>query len=522
MKKAKRNTKNYAKIAKASLTGTALLAACTLPAAGAPAAKPNILFILLDDMGWYEPGCYGGTTGLETPNIDRLAREGMRFTQFTSYPMCSPSRAAFVTGRHGYRTGIVSNVCDPGGAGHEFFSEEIPFAKTLKKAGYTTACYGKLHLHWDNSVHPEFVSDVLGFDHSMVYIGHPYEELRNRKIPNDRKLSDPAGGMVFDHFNLTWSQDGKPVNSEGYDSDVLTQAAIEFMKQKREQPFAVWLPYFSIHEPFQAPPRWKSYWDDRKEKLRPIFEECVRRTRAVAAMPGGRKELVNYNPPLDMFINRTAMASSVDENIGRLLDYLDASGLADNTLVVFSSDNGPHPIAGGGKATVCDDAVRLPLIVRWPGRIAPGTVCDALTESVDIYPTLVDAAGERMPSEIPFDGASLIPLLEGRTPESWRQAGYTELRGVYGIFTTDWFMRSDPGQKPVFYARQTPPTILEHPVDEEIVPLDVRKLLISKDEKLRKISKETITKIQHEMNACRKQGYGVYSDRLIDMGLQKK
>jgi arylsulfatase A-like enzyme len=486
------------------------------------AEQPNILFILLDDMGWYEPGCYGGTTGLETPNIDRLAREGMRFTQFTSYPMCSPSRAAFVTGRHGYRTGIVSNVCDPGGAGHEFLPEEIPFAKTLKKAGYSTACFGKIHLHWNNSVYPEFVSDVLGFDHSMVYLGHPYEELRNRKIPNDRKLSDPAGGMVFDHFNITWHHNGKPIISEGYDSDVLTQAAIEFMKQKRDQPFAVWLPYFSIHEPFQSPPRWKSYWDARKEARRPIFDECIRRTRTVAAMPYGRKELMNYDPPLDMFINRTAMASAVDENIGRLLDYLDESGLADNTLVVFSSDNGPHPIAGGGKATVCDDAVRLPLIIRWPGRIAPGTVCEALAESVDIYPTLIDAVGGQMPSEIPFDGSSLLPLLKGRTPESWRQAGYTELRGVYGLFTADWFMRSEPGQDPVFYARQTPPTILEYPVDAETVPLAARKLLQSEEGKRRNLSKDTMTKIQHEINENRKKGTDVYGDRLIEMGLRKQ
>jgi arylsulfatase A-like enzyme len=471
-------------------------------------APPNIVFILLDDMGWDEPGCYGARTKLETPNIDRLAREGMRFTHLTSYPYCSPSRAAFISGRHGFRTGIISNVADPGGLGRELRASEIPVPKGLKRTGYETAVFGKLHLHWDNAVRPEFAHERLGFDESFIYLGVPWAEME--KAPGaGAKIGRPAGGMVADHFNTPWHRNGKPVPKiEGYNSDIMTREAIEYIRKPHDKPFLVWMPYFAIHEPFQSPERWQMKWNARREELRPVLDECVQRTRAFArAGSFSGKGLLNYNPPLDMMVNRAAMVSTVDENIGWILDALDEAGVADNTLVVFSSDNGPHPIAGGGKANMVDAGLREPLIVRWPAQIAPGTVCDALAESVDIYPTLMEAAGAKMPEEITFDGLSLLPWLSGRKPAEWREFGVSALKGSFGIFNHDWFMRDTPNKEPQFFARSTPPTPLEKEVDAEMVPIAVRKQMKAEAARLRAIQNQTAKEIRRAQD-------GQYTQRL--------
>lgn len=476
--------------------------------------KPNILFILLDDMGWDEPGCYGGRTKLETPNIDRLAREGMRFTHFTSYPYCSPSRAAFISGRHGYRTGVVSNVADPGGTGRKLRSLEILVPKGLMRAGYETAVFGKLHLHWDGAARPEYAHERLGFDESFLYLGVPAADIE--KFPGaGAAIGRPAGGMVADHFNVPWHVNGKSVPKiEGYDSDIMTRKAVEYIGQSHDKPFLLWLPYFAIHEPFQSPKRWEKTWNARREELRPVLEACVQRTHAFAEAENQSEGLKKYNPPLAQMVNRAAMVSTVDENIGWLLDALDEAGLAENTLVVFSSDNGSHPIAGGGKANLCDAGLREPLIMRWPGRIAPGTVCDALAESVDIYPTLMDAACEQMPKELSFDGRSLLPWLAGNPPSDWRDIGSAALKETIGVFTRDWFMQDYSNRPPRFFARSLPPTPLEKEVDPDDVPTAVRKQLLVEAARIRGVFTQTTAEIRQEND-------GRYEARLAEINSEK-
>lgn len=474
---------------------------------------PNIVFILLDDMGWDEPGCYGARTKLETPNIDRLAEEGARFTHFTSYPYCSPSRAAFISGRHGFRTGIISNVADPGGLGRELRSSEIPIPKGLKRAGYETAIFGKLHLHWDGAARPDFAHERLGFDESFVYLGVPWAD-RNKVPSAGVKIGRPGGGMVADHFNTPWHRNGKPLPKiEGYNSDIMTREAIEYIRKPHDKPFFVWLPYFAIHEPFQSPPRWQEPWNARREELRPVLDECVQRTRAFAEMIS-KQGLLNYDPPLDMMVNRAAMVSTVDENIGWILDALDEAGLAENTLVVFSSDNGPHPVAGAGKANMVDAGLREPLIMRWPAQIAPGTVCDALAESVDIYPTLMEAAGKAMPEEIPYDGLSLLPWMTGGKPAEWRDVGVSALKGSFGIFNHEWFMRDSPNKEPQFFVRSTPPTPIEKAVDAEMVPIEVRNQMKAEAARLRAIQNQTAKEVRSEKD-------GKYEQRLEESRKKK-
>jgi arylsulfatase A-like enzyme len=490
--------------------GAGLFTSSLISNAASQAVQPNIVFILLDDMGWDEPGCYGGRTKLETPNIDRLAREGMRFTHFTSYPYCSPSRAAFITGRHSYRTGITANVADPGGMGRRLLPSEIPVPKGLGRAGYKSAIFGKLHLHWNSAANTDYAQETLGFDESFLWLGTPHPE--SEKVPGGgAKIGRPAGGMLADHFNPPWYRNGVRLPEiVGYDSDIMTKEAIAYIKKTHDKPFLLWLPYFAIHEPFQSPQRWQEKWNARREELRPVLKECVQRTRAWARAEGKPDDLKNYNPPLQQMVNRAAMVSTVDENIGWLLDALEEEGLAENTLVIFTSDNGPHPIAGSGKAHMCDAGIREPLIVRWPDHIEPGTICDALAESVDIYPTLMDVAGSDMPEEIPFDGQSLLPWLQGASPSSWRDVGFSDLKGVFGVFTHDWFMEDVGGREQIFYARPTPPTPLERSVDPQQVPRQVRALMKSKAEQCR----DLFEKKRVQLHDIEKSEFEAYRARL--------
>ncbi len=350
---------------------------------GAARRPPNIVFILTDDLGWKDTA-YNGSRFYETPHIDRLVRDGMQFTNgYSASPVCSPTRAAIMTGKYPARLGLTSHLQGahrfhysrviPPPVRTELPLEEVTVAEVLKKAGYRTAAIGKWHLGGEG-----FLPGMQGFD---VAAG-----------------GDTAGS-TNSFFYPEWK---KKIPLEGtrpgeYLTDRLTDLALDFIRESRDRPFFLYLPHYAVHVPIEARP-----------ELIPRYQKKVR-----------ADDPQNYPP-------YAAMLQSVDESVGRVLETLDRLKLSDSTLVVFTSDNGGvssrewrnTPVTSNlplraGKGHLYEGGIRVPLAVRWPGVTRPGAVCSEPVLSVDFAPTLAEVAGT--PAGIgPVDGSSLLPLLKGR------------------------------------------------------------------------------------------------------------
>lgn len=471
--------------------------------------RPNIIFMLVDDLGWDEPGCYGGRTGMRTPNMDKLAEQGVRFTYATGCAFCSPARAALMSGRYGFRTGVNANICDPGGMGRQFADKEILVSQTMQKLGYQTALFGKLHLHWDSASIPD-LPQKMGFDYSLHYAGLPFDE----KIGGtERRLAQSAGGMVYNHYNVPWYENGKPYKDDRYDATVMTDKAIEFVGSNRNKPFMMWMPYFAIHEPFTAPDEWIEKYPIT-DKMKADFAENVRKAR-IRGKKLGRAGLAKWNPPIQQYRNRLAMGSCLDHNIGRLVDALDKNGIAENTVVVLMSDNGPHPYAGGGKGEMCDMGIRVPFIVRWPDKIKAGTVCDQMIENVDVYPSFVDIAGGKMPAGLKFDGISFLPLIKGDSPSDWREYSFSGIKGRISLSDKDWFYScwaEKDGDEQV-WRRITPPESTQDSMPLDLVPQDVLKRFREEMVIYKKQWSQEFAVHRANLRQKRKDGTDYYGDR---------
>jgi len=359
-----------------------IVAGCVLPPAGIagdPSGKPappNFVIIMADDMGYGDAGCYGGTH-ISTPNLDRLAATGMRFTDFhSSGNVCSPTRAGLVTGRYQYRSGVDSVVnADPKVADHHSGLQRVEntFAEALKHRGYATGLMGKWHLGYDVKYNPTY----QGFDqfHGFVsgnidYVSH----LDRMNVPdwwNGRKLEDEPG----------------------YSTHLITMHALEFLDQNHDRPFCLYIAHEAVHAPWQAPgdPAQRGPTADARE---------------------------NRNPKAETF---KAMMSAMDAGIGQVVERLQHHGLTENTLVFFLSDNGP---AGGSagplrgrKGSNWEGGHRVPAIASWPGKIAAGTVTDQMGISIDLMPTMLELAEIKPAADRPLDGISLVPtLLQNAAP----------------------------------------------------------------------------------------------------------
>lgn len=382
--------------------------------------QPNILFILIDDMGYADLGCYGSSF-YETPRINALADEGMRFTDaYASCPVCSPTRASIMTGKYPATVNITNYI--PGNAWgklmgvpylHALPLSETSIAQTLKTEGYRTYHVGKWHLgpkgHWPED---------FGFDVNIggCDIGAPY-----------------AHGY-FSPWNIPNLPNGKDGD---YLTDGLTDEAIKLLRQGDDRPFFMHLSHYAVHSPIQAP------------------EDLVEKYRGKAAAMGLDKQSPftsgeNY-PCLHLkdkqIVRRTfqsdpayaAMVENLDMNIGRVLDTLDELGIADNTMVIFTSDNGglssseTSPTCNAplseGKGWMYDGGVREPMIVRWPGHVAPQSSCGVPVTSTDFYPTFLEAAGAALMPEQHVDGVSIMPAFQGETfergPIYWHYPHYS-------------------------------------------------------------------------------------------------
>lgn len=393
-----------------------LLAA--LMVAGAP-DRPNIVVILVDDLGWADVGCYGSRF-TRTPHVDRMAAEGMTFTDaYAAAPICSPTRASLMTGRSPARLHLTNvlrqnNVDEssplvPASVPDELHPAEVTIAQVLKGAGYATGIIGKWHLGpWTL----EKAQDRRGFDWAVGSPSH-YERIRALDVPE-------RYAMV---------RSGVP-ESDPYFTDALTARAVEFIERHRDRPFFLYLSHFAVHIPVLA----------RADKV------AAYRKR-LATDPPGPHELGNAH--------YAAMVESVDDSVGRVLETLRRLDLEDRSLVVFFSDNGglattyhasghqgrleaqgmgchtefvPATSNGPlrlGKGFLYEGGIREPCVVRWPGVVEPGSVCPTPIISDDFFPTLCDVAGiapDDVKTNGPIDGRSILPLFEDASATLDREA----------------------------------------------------------------------------------------------------
>ncbi len=399
--------------------------------------RPNILFILVDDLGWRDLACYGSTF-YETPNLDRLAGEGMRFTDaYAACPVCSPTRASLLTGKYPATVGITDWI-DWGGKRHPqrgrlieapylkgLPASEVTLAHALREGGYRTWHVGKWHLGG-----PGRSPTDCGFD---VNVG------------------GCEWGMPQNGYFSPWGIPGMADAPEGtYLTDHLTDAAIDLIRQPDTRPFFLHLSHYAVHTPIQAPPEWVAKYDSKARQLglnrvNPLRDGEHFRTEHM------RDEIVKHRV-LQSDTTYAAMTENLDANIGRVLTALQETGQTENTLVIFTSDNGGLATGGfwegkcaptcnlplqAGKGWMYDGGTREPYIVRWPGRVKPGTVCRTPITSPDLYPTLLEAAGLPLRPAQHADGVSFMPALQGdasfdRGPIFWHYPHYGNQGGMPG------------------------------------------------------------------------------------------
>lgn len=356
-------------------------------ASSAP-SRPNVIVVITDDQGYGDLGIHGNAR-IRTPNIDRLANEGARFTHFYVSPVCSLTRASLLTGRYNYRTGIVDtylgrSIMDPA---------EVTLADRLSRAGYRTGIFGKWHLGDNLPLRPI----DRGFQEALV--------LKGGGIGQSSDL--PGGSHYHDPVLL---KNGRPERYAGYCSDVYTTAAIEFINAaEKDQPFFVYLAFNCPHTPLEAPePELSSYMKEREKLEADQFPS------------------EGYPLPRTLDTEKTAklyaMVTNIDANVGRLLSAVDANGIAESTIVVFLTDNGPaFPRYNAGlrglKGSTYEGGIRVPFFIRWPGRFPRGREVAQATAHIDFTPTILEACGVPVESGPKLDGRSFLPLLRGETVE---------------------------------------------------------------------------------------------------------
>ncbi len=410
------------------MTGSAGLLLAAGAHAQPPSARPNIIFIFLDDHAYQAISAYGSRIN-QTPHIDRLATGGMRFDQcYVPNSICAPVRATVQTGKYPHKHGVITNR-------NRFDNTQWTFPGQLQAAGYQTAFIGKWHLK----------SEPVGFDHYERLVGQgPY-------------------------YNPRMIRNGEQVRHTGYTTHVITDLALEWLKEQRdpEKPFMLMYQHKAPHRPWDPGPDYLNHYDDVFIPEPPtLFEDYPERGLAVRQQDMTIAETLSdrdlkfvpppnltpeqqarwdaaYGPKNQAF--RQAMLSgrdlvrwkyqryikdylrciaAVDDDLGRLLDYLDEADLADDTVVIYTSDQGFYLGEHGwfDKRWMYEETLRTPLIVRWPGVVEAGTFCDAIVSPIDFAPTLLDIASARW--DEPLDGRSFLPLLKGQTPTDWRDTFY--------------------------------------------------------------------------------------------------
>lgn len=361
------------------------------PAAAAAASPPNFVIIMADDLGYGDLGCYGHPS-IRTPHLDRMAAEGLRFTDFyASASLCTPSRAGLLTGRLPIRSGMAGStkrhVLYPDSTGG-LPPDEITLARALKACGYATACIGKWHL----GAQPPFTPNSHGFD---LFFGLPYSNDMDAISARQRTADSDSPEPRWQNFNVPLLRNGdileRPANQTTL-TQRYTDEAIRFIQEHRKRPFFLYFPHTFPHVPLFAS---KDY---RGRSLRGLYGDTV---------------------------------EEIDGSVGRIMETLRQVGVAERTLVIFTSDNGPwlvRRLMGGspgllrdGKGGTWEGGYRVPGIVWWPGTIKPGRVSSEPASHLDLFPTCLKLAGASVPADRPVDGSDLTAMLMhagNRTPQT--------------------------------------------------------------------------------------------------------
>lgn len=380
-----------------TITRRSLLAAAgAAPLMAAAGRRPNVVVLLADDQGWGDLSIHGNTN-LSTPNIDSLARDGALGERFYVCALCAPTRAEFLTGRY-YARGGVRGVS----TGAERLNlDETTIAQTFRAAGYATGAFGKWHNGSQFPYHP----NARGFDE---YYGF-------------------TSGHWGQYFDPELDHNGRMVRGKGYITDDLTNHAADWIARHRDRPFFCYVPFNTPHSPMQVPDK--------------FYEKFAGKDVALRARDRSQEDMLMTRAAL-------AMCENIDWNVGRLLRRLDELKLRENTIVLYFSDNGPNSWRWNGgmkgrKGSVDEGGVRAPFLIRWPGKVRPGTRVTQIAGAIDLLPTLADMAGVPLISKKPLDGKSLKPLLTGGAGK-WPDRMIFSLQGAKNVSVRTQRYRLDP------------------------------------------------------------------------------
>jgi arylsulfatase A-like enzyme len=440
-----------------------LAAALALFATSLPAAPPNIIFIMADDLGYTDVATFGSQY-YETPNIDKLATQGLKLTSHHHCQNCQPTRAALMSGQYGPRTGVYT-VGDIGRFEWQTRPlrpvenvtslplEKITIAQSLKKAGYATGMFGKWHLGMKEEFHP----GKRGFDEAIESSGKHFDF---RTTP---EVASPKGQYL---------------------ADFLTDKAVDFIQRHKDHPFFLYLPHYGVHSPIHAKP------------------ELIEKFKAKPGAGG-------HNNPV-----YAAMIASVDESVGRVMAELDKQGLTGNTVLIFTSDNGgvggytregikkggdttDNAPLRSGKGSLYEGGTRVPFIVRWPGITPAGSQVGQPSIHVDLYPTMLEIAGAAAPENYPLDGESLVPLFKDPKAALQRPAIFQHFPGYLGAGENTW------RTTPVGLIQQGPWKLMEYFEDGrlELYNLDDD---IGETKNLASAQPDKVKELQSQMIAWRK------------------
>ena len=407
--------------------------------------SPNIILIVADDLGYNDISTFGGGL-IETPNIDQLAAEGAVFTQsYSGASTCAPSRAMMMTGRYPTRTGfeftptpagmgnVVSSISQqmdnnlPPGfydqaleatqPAYEFKglpAEEVTVAETLKASGYYTAHVGKWHLGQDNGMAPH----QQGFDDSLLMSSGLYLPEDDSNVVNAKLPFDPIDQFLWaamTYANSFNSVDADRFKPKGYLTDYWTDESVNVIKANKNRPFFLYLAHWGPHTPLQA----------TREDYEAVGDIKPHRKRVYAGM-----------------------VRAIDRSVGRILDTLEEEGLSDNTMVIFTSDNGGAGYIGipevnqpfrGWKITMFEGGLRVPMMIKWPRKIAAGTVVETPVAHIDVMPTIAAAAGASQPAGVVIDGLDTLPLMINQDATNWTRETLFWQNGHYQVVRHgDW------------------------------------------------------------------------------------
>jgi arylsulfatase A-like enzyme len=400
-----------------------------------PPRKPNFVFFLVDDLGWRDLGCFGSTF-YETPNADRLAAQGMRFTSaYAACPVCSPTRASIMTGKYPARLHLTNYI--PGARSGKLLSaeylhymklEEVTLAEALKEAGYRTCFIGKWHLG-DKPYYPE----RQGFDVNVA---------------GDSSGAPPTYFYPYrrGNYSIPGLEEGR---SGEYLTDRLTDESLKLIERSRDEPFLLYLSFYAVHIPLEAQEELIERYKAKAQRLgldeKPHFLTDEQWPKTAAGDEKWRATLKTRI--LQDHAVYSAMIESVDQNVGRVMSKLDDLGIADNTIIFFMSDNGGLATAEGqptcnlplrgGKGWLYEGGIREPMIVKWPGVVKAGGTCEEPVISTDFYPTMLEMAGLPLKPQQHMDGESVVPLLKGpgglrRKAIYWHYPHYSNQGGKPG------------------------------------------------------------------------------------------